>query len=465
MAGHDDRARPAVEQVLQRGEGVDVEVVGGLVEQEDIRFGRKQSQQLQPPLLAAGEIPDRRPQPCAGEAEHLGELGRGQLPIIQRHPSGDLLDGFQHPQAHRHLTQLLGQEGGLHGLPAPHHPGVREGDPGQQPQQGGLARPVRADDTDPVAGPDVPGDIGQQGPLIGNGDRLQLEHLLAEPGGGQAAKRHLVTCRWHVGDQRVRRVDAEPGLAGARRRSPAQPGDLLAQHVLAFGLDVGGDPGAFGTGERPGRVPALVAADGALADLPRPDGDGIEEPAVVGDDDERAAPLDQVRGEPADPGDVEVVGRLVQDQQVRRADQQRGERDPAALAPRHRLHQRVEAQVGHAEAGQHGAHARVAGPLMLRREAFGQPGGADDHVAHRGGHRQVEGLGQGGDPEVTAVCDPAGVRLDGLGEQPQQRRLARGVEADDADPVVVLQPEGDVFEKLPGRVTLADPVEVDDVGH
>ena len=68
VADDDERARPAVEQVLEPGQRVDVEVVGGLVEQQDVRLGHQQPGQLQPAPLAAGELADRRPLPGRGEA-------------------------------------------------------------------------------------------------------------------------------------------------------------------------------------------------------------------------------------------------------------------------------------------------------------------------------------------------------------------------------------------------------------
>jgi hypothetical protein len=47
------RAGPAVEIVLDHGEGVDVEVVCRLVEQQHIGFVEEQSQELESPSLAA----------------------------------------------------------------------------------------------------------------------------------------------------------------------------------------------------------------------------------------------------------------------------------------------------------------------------------------------------------------------------------------------------------------------------
>src|SRR5205807_9872478 len=109
---------------------------------------------------------------------------------------------------------------------------------------------------------------------------------------------------------------AEFRLAGPGRWPPAQPGDLLAQQVLPARLGERLDPGALGTGEDPGRVPALVRADGEVGHFPGARTDGVEEPPVVRDDDQGTPPPEQVPGQPGDPGDVEVVGRLVEDEQV-----------------------------------------------------------------------------------------------------------------------------------------------------
>ena len=64
-----------------------------------------------------------------------------------------------------------------------------------------------------------------------------------------------------------------------------------------------------------------------------------------------------------------------------------------------------------------------------------------------------------------AVTRPV-VGLLGLGEHPQQGRLAAAVAPDDADPVAVGDAERDVVEQDPRRaVGLADVLEVDEVGH
>ncbi len=54
----------------------------------------------------------------------------------------------------------------------------------------------------------------------------------------------------------------------------------------------------------------------------------------MGDDEDRAAARREVVREPVDALDVEVVGRLVQQQQLGVAEQRLRQGDPAALAAR-----------------------------------------------------------------------------------------------------------------------------------
>ena len=71
----DERAGPAVEEVLERGERLDVEVVGRLVEEEHVGLVHEQPGQLQPPALAAGQVADPGLLAGAGEAEPLARAG------------------------------------------------------------------------------------------------------------------------------------------------------------------------------------------------------------------------------------------------------------------------------------------------------------------------------------------------------------------------------------------------------
>ena len=90
----------------------------------------------------------------------------------------------------------------------------------------------------------------------------------------------------------------------------------------------------------------------------------------------------EVAREPVDALDVEVVGRLVEQQQLGVATSSCGQRDPAPLAARQRRDRRVEAvaEAGAVDAAEqpveHVAEARVARPLVVGAAA-------DELLAHR----------------------------------------------------------------------------------
>ena len=86
----------------------------------------------------------------------------------------------------------------------------------------------------------------------------------------------------------------------------------------------------------PRRVVALERDAAAAVELEDPLGDVVEEVAVVGDRDDGAGVVLQEPLEPLDALGVEVVGRLVEQQQVGSAEQQPAQRDAAALATRQR---------------------------------------------------------------------------------------------------------------------------------
>ena len=79
VAHHEQGAGPGVQVVLDDGEGVDVEVVGGLVQQQHVRLVHEQAQELQASAFTAGEFPDAGHEPVADKAEVFEELGCGRL--------------------------------------------------------------------------------------------------------------------------------------------------------------------------------------------------------------------------------------------------------------------------------------------------------------------------------------------------------------------------------------------------
>ena len=63
-------------------------------------------------------------------------------------------------------------------------------------------------------------------------DVLDVDDVLAEPLGGEPLELEPVARRRHVLDEGVGGVDAELRLGRAGGRTPAQPGELLADEVL-----------------------------------------------------------------------------------------------------------------------------------------------------------------------------------------------------------------------------------------
>ena len=99
-----------------------------------------------------------------------------------------------------------------------------------------------------------------------------------------------------------------------------------------------------------GGVAALERLDDSVVHLPRRGRHLVEEPAVVGHQQQPAGvagpALPQVGGQPGDALDVEVVGRLVERDDVPVADQQRRQLDPPPLATAERADHGVPGDVG-----------------------------------------------------------------------------------------------------------------------
>ena len=109
VVGDDDQgAGPAVQVVLDDGERVDVEVVGGLVEQQHVRLVEQQPQELQPTPLTAGQVGQPGGQLVAGEPEILQQGGRADLAAAGEFGDATAaLDRVEHPLGAGQLGQRL----------------------------------------------------------------------------------------------------------------------------------------------------------------------------------------------------------------------------------------------------------------------------------------------------------------------------------------------------------------------
>ena len=106
-------------------------------------------------------------------------------------------------------------------------------------------------------------------------------------------------------------------------------------------------------------VAALERRQLPVAQLPDAGHDGVQERPVVGRDEQRALASGEVRLQPLERGEVQVVGGLVEQQQVRVVDQQPGQRDPRLLATRQRQGRALPVLPRHAQPGQRLLHPLV----------------------------------------------------------------------------------------------------------
>ena len=236
----------------------------------------------------------------------------------------------------------------------------------------------------------------------------------------------------------------------------AQPGQLLADQVLPAHLGGGGLPLPLGLGEHERGVPALVGVDDAVVHLPGPLADRVEEPAVVGDHDQRRR-----RGATrcsASQATASTSRWLVGSSSTIRswspsssaASEQRRRSPPESPAT---------ARSRETPASSTSTTSRVRGSAAHSWSAR-PPSTASRTVWVSS---SVVALVEVADVQAAAARDPAGVGLLEPGHHLEQRGLAVAVAADDADPLARADAEGDVGEQRADAVRLGDPLEVDQV--
>ena len=448
MAHHDQRARPVVAEVLELAQGVQVQVVRGLVEQQHVRSLRQGQQELEPAPLPTRQQADRRPLCVAVEPEGLHQRGVGPVgvAVTPRH-------GVTHPLVRVQLAAglvVVAESDRRADLDAP-------GGGGQPPrddvEQRRLAGAVRTHDAQALPVVQQQLDVAEQLPAVAVAvtDVAQLDHPVAQPGCAGVQWEVPGTCcrRRPTIDDRPRGLQSGLGLRGARRGTTTQPGELGAGQVPTAVLGLRRVLLPTAATLEVGAVAALVDVAVTAVELEHPSGDAIQEVAVVGDQDQAAAVLGEAVLEPGDRVDVQVVGRLVQDEQVGLGHQRPGQRDPLGLSAREAfdglVHHRAQAQA-----------VRHRGRLPL---ALVVP--LDDGLAHgRAGEARV--LFEHGDAHVATAPDGAVLGQIDPGDDAQQRRLAAAVEPHDAEAVRIRDREGHVREQRTSRSARCHTVDVEE---
>ena len=463
-------------------------MVGRLVHQKHIVLLQHELAEDQALLLAPGHHLDRlahlvarEEQPPERAAHDLVLVGNG---FPAAHPVGEDL--------------VLGEIGRvfLRAVPGPGLVGpadlatVRLEVAPQAAQQRGLADPVGAEDGDLLAGFDDQVEGVEEGLAVALGEILDLHGMAVELFllvVVEADERVLARGRLHVFHfQLFDLLLARGGLAGLglvgreARHEILQVGDALlrlgvrVQHLLA----------RLGRGQHVVVVAARVDADAAVVEVGHVRAHRVQEVAVVRDDDDRALALVEHVLQPADRVDVEVVGRLVEQQDVRVRKQRLREQDPQ-LPPRgDGAHRAAVLLLGDAEAEEERARARlrvvsaVLGELRLEVGGLhvvvlGGVGVRVDRVAlgHGRPHLLVAHqhdveyalvfvgelvLAQAPDALVGVDGDVARRGLQFAAEDLHERGLAAAVGADQAVAVAAAELDRDVIEQGPGPVLHGD---------
>ncbi len=185
----DERARPRVEQVFERGEHVGVEVVRRLVEDQHVRLLEEDEQQLQSALLTTREVLHRGRELGALEAEPFEQLARRELLGLGSRTEDVARAQPRDHDAHRvcevrlEVVDALGERRHLDGLAALDTSGRGLDRARDQPQERRLARAVHAQDAGALAGREAPLDVAQHGRIggvVGHRDVEQIHDVLAE---------------------------------------------------------------------------------------------------------------------------------------------------------------------------------------------------------------------------------------------------------------------------------------------
>ena len=193
----------------------------------------------------------------------------------------------------------------------------------QQPQQRRLAGAVGTDEPDAIAAHDAGGEVADDAAAAeGLRHRIGLEHHLAAGLGRLDLQPHGADLRaagGALGAHRHQRAHAALVAGAPGLDALPQPHLFLGQLLveLLVGDRLVGQPLFLLAQER--RVVARPRREAAAIELDDPRGQPLEERAVVGDEEHRAGVVGQERLEPVDGVDVEVVGRLVEQQQRRAA--------------------------------------------------------------------------------------------------------------------------------------------------
>ena len=463
----DQRAFVRRQRDRQRLARLHVEVVGRLVEHQHVGPLPRDQRERAARLLAARHRADQRRRHLAGEAVGAEEVAQLLLARFGREPPQvreRRLVGAQ-------LVELVLREvADGQPLAAQQLAGLRREVARDRLDQRRLAGAVDAEDADAIARAHGEADVGQHAALaIAERQAVGVEQPLGQLHRfGELEAPLALRARRFDGGQPLEHLQPAlrlPCLGGLRaeavdellqvgRRAFVLPGRgvLLAQLLEVRGLERA--------------VVARIAPDRAVGDVPDRLRRAVEELAVVRDQDHGGRLPLQPRLQPHHGVEVEVVGGLVEQQQVGGPQQGARERQPVAPAAGERRDGARGVGLREAEAVQHRAGFRRDGALvqfgdgrygvrepqvvvrLLGRGEFrarlGERRVAGQHVVDRREVRALDVLRHVGDAGGGRRLQFAGVDRQFAEDGREERRLAAAVGADQADALAGRRDQRDV---------------------
>ena len=443
VAHQQQRAGVALQRVFQQLQRFDVEVVGGFVQHQQVGGLCKQACQQQAIAFAAGEHFHRRggalrrEQKIVEVAHHV-LAARGRL-----NPLRAGADGFDQRALGIELLAHLVEVGDLQIGAQAHRARIGFERAEDEFDQRGFARAIGADETEAVAAHDAQIELVDYGVVAEFlCDVFKFRHQLAGALTGIQRQLHLaqaLAARGAFIAQRFQPPHAAFVAGAAGLNTFADPHFFLRPEFVELAVHhfFGGKLIGFARFVR-GEV-AGVGAQQAAIQFDNTRGHAIQKRAIVGDDDGR---LDRARNqqvfEQRNAGNVEMVGRLVEQQQVRLACHGQRQHRTFALAARGGGRRAVFIQT---EAMQKLSQTRFASPALTvvvqgieirrEREAFAQ-----------GGRLRWRGfLFDRGKVQAVVTAQHAAIQLKLAGNNFQQRRFAGAIAANEADALIRLYGE------------------------
>ena len=443
-----------VQIILQNLQGLDIQVIGRFIQDQDIGILHQDTEQTQPPLFAAGQLADRRVLHFRIKKELLAHGRSADQPVLCAYIFSRLPNEINDPQAVIRHVVLLGKITDLHSLSDGHPAFIRHCLPCNTAEQGRFAAAVGPDDADPVRFAEKIGKVSEKPPVpIAFSDPFDLDDRIAQPG-RERSQLHLPVLRdLFPVPESFEAADMGLLLGRPGPRPPHHPGQILFIKLghpafcrqgiiqsLLLHLQILG-------------VTAVIAESAAPVQFNGLIGDRVQKIAVMGDQQQGFLPVLQIFLQPGHHTQVQMVGRLIQDQQVTGRKQSGRQSRPLLLAARQMAG--TAGGIIDSQTQQHIPHPSFRIPVFLP-----VPGPVRYIIQQALPLIKDRFLGQAGDPKPRPRDDLPLIRLLSSGDDGKKGGFTGPVDPDDPDPVPVLNPDRNIRQDGPGDIALADMFQI-----